>query len=198
MVQPGPLPVRLGRLSAQSGRVGGSGRPVESARRPARVTDARWWRCGVVVPSCSRAGEGRRFAKAAGVGYCFRRCSQAHAERDNEREWRNRQTRTVQVRVPERAWGFNSPLAHRREIPFDRKVGRDFLMSGAVLPARAHSPTTSPTPPTRANSGSSRFWKWVCSTTTLRVLFTAPVTATASRTRWRSSLDFATTRTMTS
>jgi NAD(P)H-dependent FMN reductase len=28
------------------------------------------------------------------------------------REWRNRQTRTVQVRVPERAWGFNSPLAH--------------------------------------------------------------------------------------
>ena len=29
------------------------------------------------------------------------------------REWRNRQTRTVQVRVPERAWGFNSPLAHK-------------------------------------------------------------------------------------
>ena len=29
-----------------------------------------------------------------------------------EREWRNRQTRTVQVRVPARAWGFNSPLAH--------------------------------------------------------------------------------------
>lgn len=28
------------------------------------------------------------------------------------REWRNRQTRTVQVRVPARAWGFNSPLAH--------------------------------------------------------------------------------------
>ena len=28
------------------------------------------------------------------------------------RGWRNRQTRTVQVRVPERAWGFNSPLAH--------------------------------------------------------------------------------------
>ncbi len=29
------------------------------------------------------------------------------------REWRNWQTRTVQVRVPERAWGFNSPLAHK-------------------------------------------------------------------------------------
>lgn len=33
------------------------------------------------------------------------------------REWRNRQTRTVQVRVPERAWGFNSPLAHSKRKP---------------------------------------------------------------------------------
>ena len=33
------------------------------------------------------------------------------------REWRNRQTRTVQVRVPERVWGFNSPLAHQRRYP---------------------------------------------------------------------------------
>ena len=33
------------------------------------------------------------------------------------REWRNRQTRTVQVRVPERVWGFNSPLAHHHESP---------------------------------------------------------------------------------
>ena len=31
------------------------------------------------------------------------------------REWRNRQTRTVQVRVPDRVWGFNSPLAHRAD-----------------------------------------------------------------------------------
>jgi hypothetical protein len=30
-----------------------------------------------------------------------------------KREWRNRQTRTVQVRVLERVWGFNSPLAHQ-------------------------------------------------------------------------------------
>ena len=28
------------------------------------------------------------------------------------REWRNRQTRTVQVRVQVMEWGFNSPLAH--------------------------------------------------------------------------------------
>src|SRR5690606_34904116 len=35
----------------------------------------------------------------------------------HSREWRNRQTRTVQVRVPERAWGFNSPLAHVAKVP---------------------------------------------------------------------------------
>jgi hypothetical protein len=32
--------------------------------------------------------------------------------RPGAREWRNRQTRTVQVRVSGRTWGFNSPLAH--------------------------------------------------------------------------------------
>ncbi len=32
------------------------------------------------------------------------------------REWRNWQTRTVQVRVPVRAWGFKSPLAHQQLI----------------------------------------------------------------------------------
>ena len=41
-----------------------------------------------------------------------RRPRGALAFRCFSREWRNRQTRTVQVRVPERAWGFNSPLAH--------------------------------------------------------------------------------------
>ena len=41
------------------------------------------------------------------------------------REWRNRQTRTVQVRVSERTWGFNSPLAHPRTSP------RPVLRSGA-------------------------------------------------------------------
>ena len=33
------------------------------------------------------------------------------------REWRNWQTRTVQVRVPVRAWGFKSPLAHHEKAP---------------------------------------------------------------------------------
>ena len=37
----------------------------------------------------------------------------------SEREWRNRQTRTVQVRVSERTWGFNSPLAHSGELASD-------------------------------------------------------------------------------
>ncbi len=34
----------------------------------------------------------------------------------DSREWRNRQTRWLQVPVPERAWGFNSPLAHHRRL----------------------------------------------------------------------------------
>ncbi len=33
------------------------------------------------------------------------------------RGWRNRQTRWIQVPVPARAWGFNSPLAHQPEAP---------------------------------------------------------------------------------
>lgn len=36
------------------------------------------------------------------------------------REWRNRQTRWLQVPVPERAWGFNSPLAHSGGTAPDR------------------------------------------------------------------------------
>lgn len=32
------------------------------------------------------------------------------------RGWRNRQTRWIQVPVPERAWGFNSPLAHSTQV----------------------------------------------------------------------------------
>ena len=39
------------------------------------------------------------------------------------REWRNRQTRTVQVRVLERVWGFNSPLAHTQERPWANDPG---------------------------------------------------------------------------
>lgn len=40
---------------------------------------------------------------------------------NHEREWRNWQTRTVQVRVPERAWGFKSPLAHDCDVSVHRK-----------------------------------------------------------------------------
>ena len=36
------------------------------------------------------------------------------------REWRNWQTRTVQVRVPVRAWGFKSPLAHQSHTGSDQ------------------------------------------------------------------------------
>ena len=50
------------------------------------------------------------------------------------REWRNRQTRTVQVRVSERTWGFNSPLAHQTNMgshPLPK--GRTGPLSGPSL-----------------------------------------------------------------
>jgi hypothetical protein len=50
------------------------------------------------------------------------------------REWRNRQTRTVQVRVPVRAWGFNSPLAHPRPGPDQHRSHRGL----SVCPNRPH------------------------------------------------------------
>ena len=72
-------------------------------------------------PRCS-PGEGRAPSEAR------RECYPQRLQ--GTREWRNRQTRTVQVRVPERAWGFNSPLAHwfrgtypGREGPFVVQVG---------------------------------------------------------------------------
>src|SRR6059058_5154379 len=55
------------------------------------------------------------------------------------RGWRNRQTRWIQVPVPERAWGFNSPLAHSEE-PTERVFTSDeshgggpFLVVGSDL-----------------------------------------------------------------
>src|SRR5262249_11971785 len=49
------------------------------------------------------------------------------------REWRNRQTRTVQVRVPERAWGFNSPLAHAGGVSHREGRDGDGRLAGAPL-----------------------------------------------------------------
>ena len=47
------------------------------------------------------------------------------------REWRNWQTRTVQVRVPVRAWGFKSPLAHQLKAP--EKIGGLLLCPGGGI-----------------------------------------------------------------
>ena len=62
-----------------------------------------------------RKPRGRRWHRPD-RGLLLRTSQTAYRDRANlsrhSREWRNRQTRTVQVRVPERAWGFNSPLAH--------------------------------------------------------------------------------------
>src|SRR5699024_8043700 len=51
------------------------------------------------------------------------------------REWRNRQTRTVQVRVPARAWGFNSPLAHHRkpQDPNDFEGSCGFFFASCIV-----------------------------------------------------------------
>ncbi len=51
------------------------------------------------------------------------------------RGWRNRQTRWIQVPVPERAWGFNSPLAHQehRSSCTDEKVGTMKMVSAFLL-----------------------------------------------------------------
>ena len=43
----------------------------------------------------------------------------ASAPHDDSREWRNWQTRWLQVPVLERAWGFKSPLAHANEMAPD-------------------------------------------------------------------------------
>ena len=51
------------------------------------------------------------------------------------REWRNWQTRTVQVRVPVRAWGFKSPLAHSGKAP--EKSGAFFVSEDRRSSARA-------------------------------------------------------------
>lgn len=44
------------------------------------------------------------------------------------REWRNWQTRWLQVPVPARAWGFKSPLAHGRERAGSRHRSGPFRM----------------------------------------------------------------------
>lgn len=52
------------------------------------------------------------------------------------RGWRNRQTRWIQVPVPARAWGFNSPLAHHwRRVSVGTKVPAGARLSLCVLVA---------------------------------------------------------------
>src|SRR5690606_2101988 len=68
-----------------------------------------WWSNARAVDAVPAAGE-----RPAPMREALR--PRANLAR-HSREWRNRQTRTVQVRVPERAWGFNSPLAHVTKVP---------------------------------------------------------------------------------
>ena len=57
------------------------------------------------------------------------------------REWRNRQTRTVQVRVPVMEWGFNSPLAHDETADPLRICGFCFPWLRLVAPRVFRAPS---------------------------------------------------------
>ena len=57
------------------------------------------------------------------------------------REWRNRQTRTVQVRVPARAWGFNSPLAHHEGSSSQIGAGQQVTAAAGNCPEARYVPT---------------------------------------------------------
>ena len=63
------------------------------------------------------------------------------------REWRNRQTRTVQVRVPVMEWGFNSPLAHDETA--DPSGSAVFVFPGCGLWPRWCSARRRARPPAR-------------------------------------------------
>ena len=63
------------------------------------------------------------------------------------REWRNRQTRTVQVRVPVMEWGFNSPLAHDETA--DPSGSAVFVFPGCCLWRRWCSGRRRARPPAR-------------------------------------------------
>ncbi len=58
-------------------------------------------------------------------------------------EWRNRQTRRLQVPVSERMWGFKSPLAHQGKGP---AAGRRYPFTDVV--ARVHGQTDGAVRPT--------------------------------------------------
>ena len=66
------------------------------------------------------------------------------------REWRNRQTRTVQVRVPVMEWGFNSPLAHDETADPFRICG--FCFPWLLLAPRWCSGRRRARPPARLGS----------------------------------------------
>ena len=76
------------------------------------------------------------------------------------REWRNRQTRTVQVRVPVMEWGFNSPLAHDETA--DPSGSAVFVFPGCGLWSHGCSGRRRARPPARLGVltafGAARHW----------------------------------------
>ena len=82
----------------------------------------------------------------------------ASVPHDDSREWRNWQTRWLQVPVLERAWGFKSPLAHANEMApylgfylsgwgsFSSEVLEKVLSLGVMLQNVWIRPGVSPSP----------------------------------------------------
>ena len=90
--------------------------PAPVGRGPSVVGLRRWYPGERGPCDAQRAGDARCAWPSAAASPLVRRFGARQragiALARFWREWRNRQTRTVQVRVSERTWGFNSPLAH--------------------------------------------------------------------------------------
>ena len=108
------------------------------------------------------------------------------------REWRNRQTRTVQVRVPVMEWGFNSPLAHDETA--DPSGSAVFVFPGCGLwPPRVFRAPESPAAvcaggrrPAREIAIRELRSEWSISRPALAL---PPPTGTAARPRHRPSIS---------
>ena len=124
-----------GRWSAGAGLIrGGRGWVMRRVRAGARGRPARCagageggWRPGAPAlrgKECeSTRGDVLMFWVSEGAGPERERGRKANPMRG----WRNRQTRWIQVPVPARAWGFNSPLAHREERVASRRCHPFFV-----------------------------------------------------------------------
>ncbi len=100
---------RLQTTAAKRLREGAFDQPLKPVARTAAIPSWRCYRRDLEESGRRPAGFG------SGAGTMIR---------SHRREWRNWQTRRIQVPVPERVWGFKSPLAHPSSRPERRGVDR--------------------------------------------------------------------------